>query len=140
MQNRCNKICSILKDTTTTCLNCLNAENQSVLQQKRCKQKLQKVPSKKTTVHQKIHEKSFKTHKNILFTPKKHLPSSRIGSNGHCGTQGTAERVRRIYALPADLPSFAFNGTFPEKPWVAWFTTRFLFLNKGSWWYFCRFV
>ncbi|CAE7564823.1 unnamed protein product [Symbiodinium natans] len=28
----------------------------------------------------------------------------KIGSNGHCGTQGTAERIRRVYAMPADLP------------------------------------
>eukprot|EP00913_Durusdinium_trenchii_P024769 g23249.t1 len=39
----------------------------------------------------------------------------RIGSNGHCGTQGTAERVRRVYAMPADLPSIAWTEPFPER-------------------------
>jgi len=40
----------------------------------------------------------------------------RIGSNGHCGTQGTAERVRRIYAMPADLPvACASTNAFPER-------------------------
>ena len=40
----------------------------------------------------------------------------RIGSNGHCGTQGTAERVRRIYAMPADLPAQCATGHFPAIP------------------------
>lgn len=40
----------------------------------------------------------------------------KIGSNGHCGTQGTAERVRRIYAMPADLPAAcASTNAFPER-------------------------
>ncbi|CAK9003232.1 unnamed protein product [Durusdinium trenchii] len=39
----------------------------------------------------------------------------KIGSNGHCGTQGTAERVRRVYAMPADLPSIAWTEPFPER-------------------------
>ena len=40
----------------------------------------------------------------------------KIGSNGHCGTQGTAERVRRIYAMPADLPAQCATGHFPTIP------------------------
>ena len=47
-----------------------------------------------------------------------HIGPLRVGSNGHCGTQGTAERVRRIYALPADMPTMAKTEPFPEKPRV----------------------
>ena len=44
----------------------------------------------------------------------------KIGSNGHCGTQGTAERIRRVYAMPADLPPVcrtpeSTNGTKPDR-------------------------
>eukprot|EP00438_Fugacium_kawagutii_P031020 Skav233081 [mRNA] locus=scaffold4078:102260:103723:- [translate_table: standard] len=39
-----------------------------------------------------------------------------VNCHGHCGTQGTAERVRRVYALPADLPAACRTSTaFPER-------------------------
>lgn len=37
----------------------------------------------------------------------------RLSSNGHCGTQGTAERIKRIYAMPADMPPQARQAPDP---------------------------